>query len=45
MNAGQPCILIDDYDKNTSQFKAKGGIGITFTSASKAISELKKLGF
>ena len=45
MNAGQPCILIDDYDKNTTQFKAKGGIGITFTSASKAISELKKLGF
>ena len=38
-------ILIDDYDKNTSQFKSKGGIGITFTSASKAISELKKLGF
>ena len=38
-------ILIDDYDKNTSQFKSKGGIGITFKSASKAISELKKLGF
>ena len=45
MNAGQPTILIDDYDKNTSQFKSKGGIGITFKSASKAISELKKLGF
>ena len=45
MNAGQPTILIDDYDKNTSQFKSKGGIGITFTSASRAISELKKLGF
>ena len=45
MNAGQPCILIDDYDKNTTQFKAKGGIGITFTSATRAISELKKLGF
>ena len=24
------CILIDDYDKNTSQFTDKGGIGITF---------------
>ena len=45
MNAGQPTILIDDYDKNTSQFKTKGGMGITFTSASRAISELKKLGF
>ena len=45
MNAGQPTILIYDYDKNTTQFKAKGGICITFTSASKAISELKKLGF
>ena len=29
-NQGQPCILIDDYDKNTSQFTARGGIGITF---------------
>jgi len=45
MNAGQPCILIDDYDKNTSQFTAKGGIGITFKSASQTISQLKKLGF
>ena len=45
MNAGQPCILIDDYDKNTSQFTAKGGIGITFRSASQAIRDLKKLGF
>ena len=35
MNAGQCCILIDDYDKNTSQFKSKGGIGITFTSATR----------
>ena len=45
MNEGQPCILIDDYDKNTSQFTAKGGIGITFKSASQTIRELKKLGF
>ena len=44
-NAGQPCILIDDYDKNTSQFTAKGGIGITFKSATQAIRDLKKLGF
>ena len=45
MNAGQPTILIDDYDKNTSQFTAKGGIGITFRSASQTIRQLKKLGF
>lgn len=42
---GQPAILIDDYDKNTSQFTQKGGIGITFKSASQVIAELKKLGF
>lgn len=42
---GQPAILIDDYDKNTSQFTKKGGIGITFKSASQVIAELKKLGF
>jgi len=45
MFAGQPAILIDDYDKNTSQFTRKGGIGITFKSAGQVISELKKLGF
>ena len=41
----EPAILIDDYDKNTSQFTAKGGIGITFKSASQTISQAKKLGF
>jgi hypothetical protein len=45
MVAGEPAILIDDYEKNTSQFKQKGGIGITFRSAGQVISELKKLGF
>ena len=45
INAGQPAILIDDYVKNTKEFTRKGGIGITFTTASKAIAELKKLGF
>ena len=45
MVAGEPAILIDDYDKNTSQFTQKGGIGITFKSAGQVISELKKLGF
>ena len=42
---GSPCILIDDYIKNISQFRARGGIGIHHTSTSKTISELKKLGF
>jgi hypothetical protein len=45
MVAGQPAILIDDYEKNTSQFTQKGGIGITFKSAGQVISQLKKLGF
>ncbi len=38
-------ILIDDYEKNTKEFTAKGGTGITFKTASQTISELKKLGF
>jgi len=42
---GQPAILIDDYEKNTSQFTQRGGIGITFRNANQVISELKKLGF
>ena len=40
-----PTILIDDYAKNISQFKARGGIGILHTSTSNTISQLKKLGF
>jgi len=43
--AGQPAILIDDYEKNTKEFTARGGIGITFKNASQTIQELKKLGF
>ena len=42
---GMPTILIDDYAKNISQFKARGGIGILHTSTSNTISQLKKLGF
>ena len=42
---GLPTILIDDYAKNISQFKARGGIGILHTSTSNTISQLKKLGF
>jgi hypothetical protein len=42
---GMPTILIDDYAKNISQFKARGGIGIQHTSTSNTIAQLKKLGF
>jgi len=38
-------ILIDDYEKNTKEFNAAGGTGITFKTANQTISELKKLGF
>ncbi len=41
----QPAILIDDFQRNVDQFKAAGGMGIMHTSASKTISELKRLGF
>ena len=41
----QPAILIDDFKNNINEFKAAGGIGIHHTSASKTISELKRLGF
>jgi hypothetical protein len=43
--AGQPAILIDDYEKNTRQFTDRGGIGIHHTSTSNTINQLKKLGF
>jgi len=43
--ASPASILIDDYEKNTKEFNARGGTGITFKSASQTIAELKKLGF
>lgn len=43
--ADQPAILIDDYEKNTRQFTERGGIGITHTSTSNTLNQLKKLGF
>lgn len=43
--AGNPAILIDDYEKNVSQFQERGGIGIHHTSTPRTIAELKKLGF
>ena len=41
----RPAILIDDFPRNTDQFKAAGGIGILHTNTTKTIKELKKLGF
>ncbi len=43
--ANKNSILIDDYNKNISDFKKRGGIGIYHTSTSNTIRELKKLGF
>ena len=40
-----PAVLIDDYEKNASEFTRRGGIGIYHTSTSNTIRELKKLGF
>tara|TARA_B100001109_G_scaffold217061_1_gene186697 strand:- start:7535 stop:8023 length:489 start_codon:yes stop_codon:yes gene_type:complete len=40
-----PAVLIDDYPANVQQFRARGGIGIVHTTASKTIAELKKLGY
>ena len=40
-----PAVLIDDYEKNASEFTRRGGIGIYHTSTSNTIRQLKKLGF
>ena len=42
---GSPAILIDDYKKNTDQFKARGGIGIHHTTVGNTLIELRSLGF
>ena len=43
--ASPASILIDDYEKNTKEFTARGGIGIHHTSTSNTIRQLKKLGY
>jgi len=42
---GEPTILIDDYIKNITQFKARGGIGIHHITTDRTILQLKSLGF
>ena len=42
--AKKNAILIDDYDKNISQWKSSGGIGILHKSAASTIKQLKDLG-
>ena len=41
----RPAILIDDYPKNISDFKAAGGIGIIHSNTQTTISQLKRFGF
>ena len=45
MNKRRPAILIDDYPKNISDFKAAGGIGIIHSNTQTTISQLKRFGF
>jgi hypothetical protein len=45
MEGRRPAILIDDYPKNISDFKAAGGIGIIHSNTQTTISQLKRFGF
>lgn len=42
--ANGEAILIDDFDRNITQWNEAGGVGILFTTAEKAIKKLKELG-
>ena len=42
---GKPNVLIDDYNKNITEWERAGGIGIHHTNINKTLSKLKKLGF
>ena len=43
-NGVYPNILIDDYEKNTTEWIAQGGIAIVHKNAARTIQDLKKLG-
>ena len=45
MEERRSAILIDDYPKNISDFKAAGGIGIIHSNTQTTISQLKRFGF
>ena len=45
MEGRRPAILIDDYPKNISDFKAAGGIGIIHSNTQTTISQLKRIGY
>ena len=42
---GKSTILIDDYTKNCTEYRAAGGIAIQATNGNVVINELKRLGF
>jgi len=42
---GKPNVLIDDYQKNITEWESMGGIGVHHTETGKTIAELKRLGY
>lgn len=42
---GKPTVLIDDYEKNCTEYKSAGGIPVQATTGPAVIGALKKLGY
>ena len=42
---GKPNVLIDDYQKNITEWESMGGIGVHHTEIGKTIAELKRVGY